>query len=104
MTCRKPILGHPNSELPFVVYTDANGIGLRAVLVQQRAKTEDKVLAFASRALTAPDRNYCTTELECLVVVWAIECWWYNLESKSFTVVTDHSSLLWVFNTVKPNT
>ncbi|MGH0125911.1 UNVERIFIED_CONTAM: hypothetical protein FKN15_026460, partial [Acipenser sinensis] len=99
-----PVLGHPNFEYPFVVYTDASGIGLGAVLVQRRTQTEEEVLAFASRALTAPERNYSTTELECLAVVWAIERWRYYLESRTFTIVTDHSSLLWVFNTVKPNT
>jgi len=30
-----PVLGHPNLNLPFVIYTDASEVALGAVLVQQ---------------------------------------------------------------------
>lgn len=95
-----PVLGHPNFNLPFVVYTAASEVSLCAVLVPQTGLGTEEVLAFTSRSL----RNYSTTELECLAVVWTVEKWRYYLDGRLFTVVTDHSSLVWVFKTQKPNT
>ncbi|XP_030649811.1 transmembrane protease serine 9-like [Chanos chanos] len=98
-----PVLGHPNFHFHFVVYTDASDTGLGAVLTQQTGVGTEEVLSYASRILNSAERNYTTTERERLDVVWALEKWQYYLDTKLFTVVTDHAALKWVLSSNKTN-
>lgn len=90
-----PILTCPDFSCPFVLQTDASGYGIGAVLTQQ-LDGEEKVICFLSRSLTKQERNFSTTERECLSVIWAVEKLRHYLEGTHFTVVTDHASLIWL--------
>lgn len=96
-----PILTCPDFEQPFVVQTDASAYGLGAVLTQTH-QGKEQVICFLSRSLTKQERNYSTTERECLAVIWALEKLRPYLEGTRFTVITDHHSLLWLNNLKDP--
>lgn len=93
--CSSPILAMPDFSQPFVLHTDASDVGVGGVLVQGEGK-EEKVIGFMSHKLTSTQRKYSTTERECLAVLLAIEHFRAYIEGARFTVITDHSSLVWL--------
>ena len=68
-----PVLVYPNFNQNFVLETDTSIKGLGAVLSQRQGDNQLHPAAFASRALSAAEKNYSITELETLAVVWAIQ-------------------------------
>ena len=90
-----PILTCPDFTRPFILQTDASAYGIGSVLSQQFEDGE-KVICFLSRSLTKQERNYSTTQRECLSVIWSVEKLKQYLEMTHFTVVTDHASLIWL--------
>ena len=97
-----PILTCPDFKRPFLVQTDASSTGLGAILSQEFPEGE-KAIAYASRSLAPNEKKFTTTELECLAVIWATEKFRPYLEGATFTVITDHHSLVWLHNLKDPH-
>ena len=96
-----PILSFPNFDEPFILDTDASNTAIGAVL-SQNIEGQEKVVAYASRALTKSERKYCVTRKELLAVVHFVKYFRHYLYGKRFKVRTDHGSLRWLLNFKNP--
>lgn len=67
-----PVLCCPDYSLPLIVNADASGFVIGAMFSQPHAEG-DRPVCYLSRSLTRQERNYSTTERECLAVVYTIE-------------------------------
>jgi hypothetical protein len=87
-----PVLAQPDNTQPFDVYCDASGTGLGCVLMQN-----DRVIAYASRALRNHEQNYPTHDLELAAVVHALKILRHHLMGAKCNIYTDHKSLKYIF-------
>ena len=88
MLVEAPVLTQPISGKEYTLYSDASGIGLGCVLMQ-----DGKVVAYASRQLKPHEQNYPTHDLELAAVVFALKIWRHYLYGEKCRIYTDHKSL-----------
>ncbi|XP_014256467.1 uncharacterized protein LOC112126102 [Cimex lectularius] len=86
----EPILMIFNPKYPIEVHTDASSLGYGAILLH---KGKPRAVAYYSRRTTDTESRYHSYELETLAVVNVIKHFICFLQSHTFTVVTDCSSL-----------
>lgn len=96
-----PILAYPDFTKPFVLTCDASNYAISAIL-SQGPIGKDQPIAYASRTLNKAECNYSVTEKECLAVVFGTKAFRPYLYGHSFTIITDHKPLQWLFNCKDP--
>ena len=101
----RPILQLPDLNRPFILRTDASGIGIAATLMQEDNEHPDILhpVAYASRKLNTAERNYSTVEQECLALIWGIDKFQLYLYGRHFKIQTDNQPMLFLATTKQMN-
>lgn len=86
------ILALPSGSGGLVIYTNALGIWLGYVLMQN-----DKVIAHGSRELKDHEKKYIAHDLELATIVFSFKMWRHFLYVERFEVHADHKSLQYLF-------
>jgi len=95
------LLVHYDSTRQLVVACDASQYGLGAVLSHIMDNGEERPVAYASRTLTAAEKNYSQLEKEALGVVFAVKKFHTYLFGRHFIIESDHRPLSYLFNSSK---
>lgn len=98
---KPPVLQYPDFSdgNHFILRTDASGQALGATL----SNSNDRPVAYASRALNKAEKNYCTVEKEILGVTWAVRHFRPFLYARKFHIYTDHKPLIYLFSMTNPS-
>jgi len=95
-------LAYPDPAKEYILDTDASNHNVGAVLSQVQDGRE-VVVAYYSKALLAPKKDYCTTRRELLAVVKAVKHFRPYLYGRTFRLRTDHASLIWLCRRAEPS-
>ena len=98
----EPILSHYRVGDQLILYTDASGFGLGAILNQEQDGHE-RTLQYASATLNKHQENYSVTQREMLGIVWACRKFRSYLYGNTFIIKVDHCSLCYLLKMKDPN-
>ena len=90
--CSSPVACLPQTDLRYVLRTDASDYGLGAVLLQDQGQGLQPV-AYASRKLFNAEKNYSVIEKECLGIIWGMEKFEPYLYGATFLLETGHQPI-----------
>ena len=90
------MLAHPVVGAPLSISVDASDYAIGAVL-QQCVNETWQPLAFFTKSLAAPQRNYSAYDRELLAAYAAVKRFRYFVEGRDFIIFTDHKPLTFAF-------
>ncbi|BFI32702.1 hypothetical protein MPTK2_3g07970 [Marchantia polymorpha subsp. ruderalis] len=94
-----PVLRPPDWNKPFHVFCDASNLAVGSALCQATGeKNKDQPIAYASKQLTPAERNYSTTERECLAMVFSVKKFRHYLMCNPVVFFVDHMAIKYLVN------
>lgn len=86
--CTAPVIALPDFDKVFQVECDASGVGIGAVLSQEK-----RPIAFFSEKLSEARQKWSTYDQEFYAVFRALRQWEHYLVQREFVLFTDHQAL-----------
>lgn len=91
-----PVLRAPDPSKDYILHTDASNVAMSGVAQQYDEKGELHPVAYWSKSFNPAQRNYSTTDRECLALVTALEHFKTLLEGHKYVCLTDHRALIYL--------
>lgn len=88
-----PVLVYPDVTKPNIINCNASIAGIGYILAQEDSAGREHPICYGGRSLSAAEKNYSITHLECLALVESVKEFSCYLANSFFTVFTDHVSL-----------
>jgi len=97
-----PVLYAPDASKQFILQCDASRDGIGICLAQRDEEGEEHPVLFLSKKFTETERNFCTSEQECMAIIYGVKKLQYYLDNGiPFLIQTDHNALVWLKTTEK---
>ena len=94
-----PVVALPKAEGQMIVDVDTCADQFGCTFRQQQPDSTRLPVGYWGRGLSPAEKNYSTTERECLGVVWSVLKLRYFLDGHRFLIRTDHQAPSWTYST-----
>ena len=95
---KAPMLVPPNFDKIFHVTSDASGFCVGIILWQYGDDKEERPIYYCSRQMSPAEKNYTTTERECLPLIYACKKFRHYLLGYEVVFHTDHDAIKYLVN------